>query len=102
MLELLPDEMKVLKIHVPDSIKIEEIPVDTLEAGWHADDGWLICRPMGDAWLATHRSALLKVPSAAHLGNFNYLGNPVARDWDQVSVAEVIGQPFPAFVTEPG
>jgi RES domain-containing protein len=98
---LLPDEVKVLKIHVPDFVLIEELDTEALDPDWHESDGWRHCRPIGDAWLATHRCAFLKVPSAARLGHFNYLGNPHARGWDDVTITEVIAQPFPAFVTEP-
>ena len=98
--ELLPDNNKLLKIHCPDDVTIEAVDVSSLDALWSSTaSGWQICRPIGDEWLRSGRSVLLKVPSAARLGHSNYLINPAAWKSESVKVVDIIAQPFGPDVT---
>lgn len=96
---LMPDDYKLLKIKVPSSAKVDSVNPEDLDCDWSADGslGWRICRPLGDAWLQSIGSPLLKVPSAARIGNYNYLINPVHRMADDIEILEVIDQPFPDY-----
>jgi hypothetical protein len=97
---LLPDGEKALKIRCPLKTEIEVVDIAKLGAAWASDIvGWRLCRPIGDEWLRSGRTALLKVPSAARKGHFNYLLNPAAYRADEIEIDEVIGQPFPDYVT---
>jgi RES domain-containing protein len=48
-------------------------------------------RAFGDAWIASVRSAILRVPSGVTLGEFNYLLNPNHPDFSRIH----LGQPEP-------
>ncbi|WP_158807753.1 RES family NAD+ phosphorylase [Beijerinckia sp. L45] len=99
---LLPDGDKLMKIDCPSSVEIEDVDVSHLDPAWSSNSvGWRICRPIGDEWLRSGRTALLKVPSAARNGAFNYLINPAAFRANEISVLEALDQPFPDFATQP-
>lgn len=78
--DVLPSDYVLVTIHLPE-IQIEELaalPEDTVE--------------VGDAWLASRRSALLKVPSAIVPESFNMLINCAHPDAAAVSIASI--RPF--------
>src|SRR5664279_4204752 len=58
----LPKSYRLLKVEVSDGISIEGLSVSDLGATWTDDE--TITRTVGDQWLASKRSALLRVPSA--------------------------------------
>ena len=97
---LIPDRYKLLKISVPQNASLQVVDGHSLDPSWRdmGAAGWQVCRPIGDAWLVSLRTAILKVPSAARLGWFNYLVNPVHRQADDFEIVEVLEQPFPGWV----
>lgn len=102
----LPEHCKILKISVPRYVKLEAIErdhLDTIDASWHAAGpaGWSTCQSVGDKWLESSRTAVLRVPSAALAGAYNFLLNPVHPDFDGLKIEEVIEQPFPDWTTSP-
>jgi len=61
-----PRNHRVVRIHIPESMTIEtaeasEIPV------WNAED-MLASRSFGDAWIASQRTAVLRVPGVVTQG----------------------------------
>jgi RES domain-containing protein len=98
---LIPADYKMLRIGVPSTTNIDTIDEVTLDPLWKGPNGWRVCSPLGDQWLRECRSSLLKVPSAARPGHFNYIVNPVHRAADHLELLEVFIQPFPSFVTQP-
>ena len=87
---LIPDDYRMLKIHCDDSVSIEDVGVARLADEWRTDNlGPQICRPIGDEWLSSYRTELLKVPSAARVGSYNYLFNPNAFRADRVAVEAI-------------
>lgn len=45
-------------------------------------------RAFGDAWIASGRSAILRVPSVVTLGEFNYLLNPHHPDFARITLGK--------------
>lgn len=68
-----------------------ELPAALIEIPARVPDDWRFhpppasTRAFGDAWLASLRSPALRVPSAAVLGEFNYLLNPLHNDFSRLS-----------------
>ena len=62
-----------------------------LPPGWHQDPPPLEAAAVGDRWLASQVSLLLKVPSAVIQSEFNYLINPSHPQFGEL----VIGPPEP-------
>jgi RES domain-containing protein len=103
---LLPENCKLLKISVPWYVKFEVVErdyLDRLDTSWHAAEAtrWGTCQNIGDRWLESNRTALLKVPSAARANAFNFLLNPIHPDFDGLRIEAEVNQPFPAWVTIP-
>ena len=58
----LPKSYRLLKIEAPDDISIEALRATDLRQNWTDDE--TLTRTIGDQWLASKRTALLRVPSA--------------------------------------
>jgi RES domain-containing protein len=75
---LLPDDYVLMEIEAAISFK----EIDSLESD--ADP-----RAIGDSWLVSQTSAMLKVPSVLAPHGWNYLLNPQHPDAEKVSVSSV-------------
>jgi RES domain-containing protein len=83
-LEILANTQDRSALHArPWILARAELPTSLVEIpprvpdDWHAQPPPASTRDFGDAWLASLRSPALRVPSAAVLGEFNYLLNPL-------------------------
>jgi RES domain-containing protein len=82
-----PDFHTLLKIFVPDGIAIQ--PLDPPpESEWKHD--LELTRRIGDAWLASLKTPLARVPSVLAPHTWNYLLNPEHPDAKKIEIAEVI------------
>ena len=81
--ELLPDDYVLMEIDAA----VPFVSVDAIEGG--ADP-----RAMGDAWLTSQSSPMLKVPSVLAPHGWNYLLNPWHSDAKKVSVVSVTAFKF--------
>jgi len=59
---------------------VADIPSGDLPKNWRADPARKRLQAIGDGWLVSQASAVLRVPSAVVLGEFNYLLNPFHPD----------------------
>lgn len=85
--ETAPDDLIALTVDLPNTLKIEVVPVNDLPSGWEIGTDDAGCKSIGDEWLASGRSLVLRVPSAPIPAEFNYLINPAAAGMDTVKVA---------------
>jgi RES domain-containing protein len=70
----LPKTFKLLKIEVPAGVSVRNIDATRLTADWTNDPD--ATAELGSQWLASKKSALLRVPSAILPETHNYLLNP--------------------------
>ena len=70
----MPRSYKLLKAEAPDDISRQEIGKANLGQNWTQD--LLATRKLGDEWLRSRVTALLRVPSAIVPETFNLLLNP--------------------------
>ena len=79
-----------------------DVPEDLIEKPKRVPETWREQSPVaaaqefGAAWVREKRSAVLRVPSAVVLGEFNYLLNPAHADFTKMTV----GKPEP-FLFDP-
>lgn len=71
----LPVHYQLLKAGVPDDISIRTVFARDLPARWRED--LVVTRTVGDEWLASRSTALLKVPSVIIPETWNVLLNPL-------------------------
>jgi RES domain-containing protein len=68
---LLPDSFQLLKISTPDNVTLA---TEKLPSNWATNES--ITKAIGDEWLKSRSSLLLKIPSAILPDVFNILINP--------------------------
>lgn len=87
-LELTPDSYpahySLLKAEAPDEISVRTLGAAELTGDWTRDV--ILTRTLGDEWLASHSTALLRVPSAIVPETFNVLLNPEHPDAGRLQV----------------
>lgn len=83
----LPTRYRLLKLHAPDDLSIEEVTPRDLPEDW-LERTDLTCA-MGDRWLEAGRSSLLTVPSGVVPETFNVLLNPTHHDAERVVIVQV-------------
>lgn len=77
-----------LAVSFEDSL-IEHIDIRDLPDGWNDPSLTPKSQIVGDDWLQSRSSLILKVPSAALLGEYNYLLNPEHPEKDKLQVGEI-------------
>lgn len=82
----LPARYRLLKIEVPDDVRIERVTFGELPGDWSERTD--VTRAIGDTWLARGSTALLSVPSAIVPETFNVLLNPAQQDADRIVIAQ--------------
>jgi RES domain-containing protein len=88
----LPDDYRILRIEAADDVPIETVDKAKLAGDWQAD--LARTRRLGDEWLASKRTALLRVPSAIVPSAFNFLLNPSHTDGEKISVIDAVKMAF--------
>jgi RES domain-containing protein len=83
----LPTRYRLLKLHAPDDLGIEEVTPRDLPEDWLKRID--LTRAMGDRWLEAGRSSLLTVPSGVVPETFNVLLNPTRHDAERVVIVQV-------------
>lgn len=87
----LPASYQLLEVEVPDTALCEDAALPSLP-DWRDDID--ATRRCGDAWLASGRSLLLRVPSAVVGRSFNRLFNPLHAQAGPCAVRSALRYPF--------
>jgi RES domain-containing protein len=88
---LLPDSFQLLQISAPDDVLLA---TGRLPSSWTADE--TTTKAIGDEWLKSRSSLLLKIPSAILPDVFNILINPLHQDAGSCLVESVQHVPLDA------
>lgn len=87
--EGLKNLFKVIVIDIPDGIKISEMQEAKLPFDWTKMNNLYATRQVGNDWLRSLNSCVLKVPSAIIKGEFNYLINPAHADFTSIKIKAI-------------
>src|SRR5208337_5241427 len=74
----LPKSYRLLKVEVPDDVSMDALSANDLGETW--TDNETLTRTLGDQWLASKRSTLLRVPSAIAPETLNVLLNSAHQE----------------------
>ncbi len=85
-------ERMFASIFIPDSLPIKMLETDSLPQDWSSDIPPPSLQQLGNDWLNSLETLVLKVPSAVISSEFNYLLNPKHPDFHLVKIESV--QPF--------
>lgn len=91
-IEDLPLGYRYLEIEAPDSSSVESVGLEELGSDWRSDVE--ATRRIGDAWLRSGRSALLRVPCVIGPATWNVLVNPRHPDSAHIRIARIHKQPI--------
>lgn len=83
----LPDPLQYLEIEAPDRISTQTVQSDAL--GRHWENNPIATRRVGDEWISSGTTALLRVPSIVVPATWNILINPQHPESAAVSVVRI-------------
>lgn len=92
--EGLNGNFKITVIGAPDIASIKEIQPADLPENWFKTSRAPACRAIGDQWIESGSSLLLRVPSAIIRDEHNILINPMHPDFKDVTVQEIVDFTF--------
>ncbi len=92
-LGILPADYFMVKIEIPDSIKIEELNKTDLPSNWDSIPFRPESQLVGDEFVNANEAAVLKVPSVVVKGENNYIINPKHPDFKKIKILD--SEPFP-------
>ena len=86
----LQKNFRQMNIAIPDEIEMEEIKETDLKAGWKDFLQMPYTQAIGEEWVRTGKTVVLKVPSAIVPGDSNFLLNPLHRDFKKIKLLETL------------
>lgn len=82
----LPSDLRMVAIEIPDSIMVKEILEKNLPAAWFEQPPPEKLTKVGDEWLKSLETAILKVPSAVIRSECNFLLNPAHSEFSKIKI----------------
>jgi RES domain-containing protein len=73
-----------------DPVHVEDLDPTTLPRNWKADPAPARVRAIGDDWVASGASAVLRVPSTLVPGESNFLLNPRHKDFAGLRIGKAL------------
>ena len=83
-----PDDLMLITIEIPDTILIKEILHEEISDELNRKKAQAQFQTIGDKWIESQTSLILKVPSVIIPEEFNYLINPLHKDFHKVKIKE--------------
>jgi RES domain-containing protein len=88
-LSLLPRDLSIATLHIPDTLISQTLAVSALPPEWRTYPGPVALADLGTAWATSLKTLLLQVPSVVVEHEWNMLMNPLHPDMVQVEMAHV-------------
>ena len=85
-LGIIPSDYHLIHIELPAKCNIKTLKAKELPHDWNSYPHSHSTQAIGDAFISGMKALVLKVPSAAVQGTFNYLINPFHKDMNLVKV----------------
>jgi RES domain-containing protein len=85
-LATLPNDFNMLSIFIPDYLSVEELELKSLPKNWNVFPPPRTTQFIGDTFIRSFRTCLLRVPSAVTQGDFNYLINPYHKEFKKIKI----------------
>lgn len=81
---MIPIDYRIINISIPESLRIEVVDVSSLPSDWPQEARIPTTAKIGTEWAKSLMTAVLRVPAAVVLGEYNYLLNPLHPDFWQL------------------
>ena len=89
---IVPLNYFLTEIELPDNIEFNSVSEESLPSGWNSFPHSQFTQELGDDFIATNKSLIMKVPSAVVQGDFNFLINPKHPDFGLIRIIQI--EPF--------
>jgi RES domain-containing protein len=86
--EQIKTPFKLSIIYIPDNISIENFS-GFYNSDWAELENYHQCQLIGDEWIKSQRTCILRVPSAIIKNEYNYLINPQHPDIHRIKIIEL-------------
>ena len=93
-LGLLPKDYEMVELEIPGDVSLRSLAPANLPVGWNSFPHLLQTQRIGDEFVVAAECCVLQVPSAVVPGDFNYLLNPMHRDFAQIQLISRVVFPF--------
>ena len=80
----LKEHFKTILAEIPDGLEVDEILLSSLDPGWRDYSRYPYTQSLGDQWNRKGLTAVLKVPSGIIPDEFNYILNPLHKDFSRI------------------
>ena len=88
-MSLIPVDIYLAEIHVPDHVNCAQIDPETLPEDWTTSPPPFSLSRKGEEWIRSHESLLLRVPSAVVRMEWNVLINPNHESASEITIASI-------------
>ena len=88
----IPLDYVIVALDIPNSIAVREVKPNELPADWKSIPHSHSTQEIGDAFVSDEKFAVLKVPSAVVQGEYNYILNPMHKDFKKIKIK--LTEPF--------
>lgn len=82
----IPKPQVAIPADIPEGLIIDQVEPDNLPSNWKDDPPPAALAAIGDQWVSTGKSSVLKVPSAVITEEWNYLLNREHLDFTQIVI----------------
>lgn len=82
----IPTEYELVEITIPDGVEVKQIEISDLPSDWKSIPHSHATQEIGDKFLSENKFLVFKVPSAVVQGDFNFLINPVHKQFHEVEI----------------
>lgn len=86
---LVPADISIAEIHIPDHVKIKSLSVSDLPPDWHEYPAPLALQEYGLNWVNSGQGLVLRVPSVQVRQEYNFLINPNHPDMAGLKITAV-------------
>ena len=86
----LQSNFRIMQISIPDNISMEEITETDMVPEWKEFYKMPYTQALGDKWIHSAKTAVLKVPSVVVNGDSNYLLSPAHKDFGSIKLIKTL------------
>ena len=95
-LGMLPDDYMMLTIDIPAEVAIKKIDEKALPEDWRVFPFPTSTQKWGDDFVRENAFSVMQVPSVVTQGDYNYLLNPLHKDFPKIKIVDRVPFPFDA------
>ena len=88
-ISIIPDDLSITSIEIPDSIKQKDVLPGRLPKDWRDYPSPPELAEIGTKWALSNETLLLRVPSAVVENEFNILINPQHPDMKRITISKI-------------